>query len=64
MKNAEEDIFGFFETQYEYYTGQSASLLTDDQLAMKIAHLSRIREMEAEQTISNQLQAILNGQRT
>jgi hypothetical protein len=32
----------------EYYTGRDASLLSDDALVMKLAHINRIRKMEAE----------------
>jgi hypothetical protein len=48
----------------EYYTGRDASQLTDDQLAMKVAHLQRIRKMEHEETLSEQLNLLFSGQRT
>ncbi|MFC3826276.1 hypothetical protein ACFORI_09955 [Niastella sp. GCM10012298] len=32
----------------EYYTGRDASQLSDEALAMKLAHITRIRKMEAE----------------
>jgi hypothetical protein len=32
----------------EYYTGRDASQLSDEALAMKLAHINRIRKMEAE----------------
>lgn len=40
-------MFGFFETIVEYYTGRDASLMTDEALIMKVAHINRIRKMEA-----------------
>jgi hypothetical protein len=52
MKNAKYDVFGFYETLVEYYTGIDASRLSDKALAMKVAHIAQIREMEAKnQTI-------------
>ena len=54
-------MFGFFETIVEYYTGLDASLLSEDKLAMKVAHIQRIRQLEKEETIDKQLQAMLNG---
>lgn len=36
------------ETMVEYYTGRDASSLSDDQLALKLAHILKIRKMEAD----------------
>lgn len=33
----------------EYYTGRDASAMTDEALAMRIAHIYKIRKMEAEE---------------
>ena len=55
-KAAEQDVFGFFETMVEYYTGRDASLLTDEQLAIKIHHLAKIRKMEGKDSVSEILQ--------
>jgi hypothetical protein len=52
-------VFGFFETVVEYYTGRDASQMTDNELALKVAHISRIRQMEAEQTMIEQLNVML-----
>jgi hypothetical protein len=41
-------VVGFFETLVEYYTGRDASAMSDDQLAMKLAHILKIRKMEAD----------------
>jgi hypothetical protein len=41
-------VIGFFETMVEYYTGRDASAMSDDQLAMKLAHILSIRKMEAD----------------
>jgi len=45
------------ETIVEYYTGRDASQLSDNALAMKLAHINRIRKMEAE----NGYGKLLNG---
>jgi len=34
----------------EYYTGRDASAMTDEALAMKLAHIRKIRQMEAKET--------------
>lgn len=52
-------MFGFFETIVEYYTGHDASQMTDNQLALKVAHITSIRKMEAEQTMIEQLSILL-----
>jgi len=39
-------VVGFFETLVEYYTGRDASQLSDDALANKVAHITRIRQLE------------------
>ncbi len=46
---ADKDIFGFLETVVEYYTGRDASAMSDEALALKLAHIKRIRKMEAEE---------------
>jgi len=33
----------------EYYTGRDASAMTDEALAMKLAHIRKIRQMEAKE---------------
>jgi hypothetical protein len=43
-------VFGFLETIVEYYTGRDASHLTDEALAIKLAHISKIRRIEAEES--------------
>jgi len=48
-------MFGFFETMVEYYTGRDASQLSDNALAIKLAHIKRIRQLEAKVTAKNQL---------
>lgn len=40
-------MFGLLETVVEYYTGRDASQLSDDALAMKLAHIETIRKQEA-----------------
>jgi hypothetical protein len=55
-------VFGFFETIIEYYTGRDASLMSEDELAIKTAHIMRIRQMESEESLNKQLQALLNVQ--
>lgn len=55
-------MFGFFETIIEYYTGRDASLMSEDELAIKTAHIMRIRQMESEESLNKQLQALLNVQ--
>lgn len=49
-------MFGFYETLIEYYTGRDASLMTDDQMAMKLAHIERIRTMEQKSSIIDKFQ--------
>ena len=61
---AEDDIFGFFETMIEYYTGRDASQMTEWQMAVKLAHIQRIRKIESENTISEQLSVLLNAKRS
>lgn len=54
-------MFGFLETMVEYYTGRDASQLTDDALAMKLAHIYRIRRMEAENGYGKILNQLFGG---
>ncbi len=51
-------MFGFYETLIEYYTGRDASLMTDDQMAMKLAHLDNIRTMERNDELLKHLQKL------
>lgn len=54
-------MFGFLETIVEYYTGRDASQLSDDALVMKLAHINRIRKMEAENENSKLLNVLSGG---
>jgi hypothetical protein len=40
------------------------SKMNDDELALKIAHLFKIRDQESKQSTNENLQTLLNGQRT
>ncbi|GGH78145.1 hypothetical protein GCM10011379_45580 [Filimonas zeae] len=52
-------MFGFLETLVEYYTGRDASLLSDEALVLKVAHIKTIRKMEAENSLNNSLETFL-----
>jgi hypothetical protein len=54
-------MFGFLETIVEYYTGRDASQLSDDALVMKLAHINRIRKLEAENGYSKLLNGLSGG---
>lgn len=54
-------MFGFLETLVEYYTGRDASQLSDDALALKLAHITRIRKMEAENGYGKHLNGLFGG---
>jgi hypothetical protein len=43
----------------QYYTGQDTSLMTDEQLAIKVGQIQQIRQMEQEATISDKLKQFL-----
>jgi hypothetical protein len=49
------------ETLVEYYTGRDASQLTDNTLALKVAHIIRIRQLEAEESISKTVNLLYGG---
>lgn len=48
-------MFGFYETVVEYYTGRDASLLTEDQLVIKVAHILKVRELEESSALAKHL---------
>jgi len=37
----------------EYYTGRDASQMSDEALAMKLAHISKLRKIESEESAGN-----------
>jgi len=51
-------VFGFLETIVEYYTGRDASHLSDEALALKLAHINKLRKIEANESTGKVLNSL------
>jgi hypothetical protein len=45
----------------EYYTGLDASQLSDNALAFKVAHIIKIRQLEAEEGLGKTVNLLFGG---